>query len=43
MVVVAMCRAPVALLVGAVGTSSVGMAKAKASKSGVTNATAVDL
>ena len=40
---VAMCRAPVASSVGAAATSLVGMAKAKASKSGVTNVTAVDL
>ena len=43
LVVVAMCRVPVASSVGVAGTSSVGMAKAKASKSGVTNVTAVDL
>ena len=34
LVVVAMCRAPVASSVGAMGTSSVGMAKAKASLRG---------
>ena len=42
---VAMCRVPVASSVGAVGTSLVGMvkAKAKASKYGVTTVRAVDL
>ena len=43
LVVVVMCKALVTSSVEAAGTSSVGMAKVKASKSEVTNVTAVYL